>query len=367
LPEIWIPFGGVETLVTIQAENLGAIVEPGAEGGSPEVERMAELTRSASAVFISDFAPSTIELLKAMAPAVGEGQQLGFFSAATKRIEGSIPELKGRVATLPPPLPSGDEQGPVYAQQLMQPGVKLILGTAKPDPLFGIVDARVQSCLNWVARSHRIAAQARKGMEPQPFQKTEAYTEIEGITEGISDAHFLTAVSRGGRLRTVMEDAPFDAIKNSFTKTSVPQTRGIIVGAGGRGFDDTLSAAIRGIWNVLPGLRRTGSVLLIAECSDGVGSMALEMLVTGRMSGEGERKREKYVEGLEEVFYLSKLREEYDVMLLSGMPETYVGTKLGLTTARGSGEAVGRMLNKVGRSGKLNVVPRAPECLVESA
>jgi nickel-dependent lactate racemase len=224
----------------------------------------------------------------------------------------------------------------------------------------------VQSCLNWVARSHSVAAQARKGMEPEPFQKTEAYSEIEHIAKGISDAHFLTAVPRGGKLRAVLEDAPFDAIKNSFVKTPVQQTRGMIVGAGGRGFDDTLSAAIRGIWNVLPGLRRTGSVLLIAECSEGFGSTALEMLVTGRLSGEGERKREKYVEGLEEVFYLSKLKEEYDVMLLSGMPETYAGSKLGLTTARGSGEAVGRMLNKVGRSGKLNVVPRAPECLVES-
>jgi hypothetical protein len=367
LPEIWIPFGGVETLVTIQAENLGVIVEQGVEGGPPDVERLAELTRSASAIFVSDFAPSTMELLKTMAPAIGEGQALEFFSAAPKRIEGSVPELKGKVATLPPPLPSGEEQGPVYAPQLLLPGVKLILGTAKPDPLFGIVDARVQSCLNWVARSHSVAAQARKGMEPQPFQKTEAYSEIERIAKGVSDAHFLTAVPRGGKLRTVLEDAPFDAIKNSFVKTSVPQTRGMIVGAGGKGFDDTLSAAIRGIWNVLPGLRRTGSVLLIAECSDGIGSTALEMLVTGRMSGVGERKREKYVDGLEEVFYLSKLKEEYDVMLLSGMPETYAGSKLGLTTARGSGEAVGRMLNKVGRSGKLNVVPRAPECLVESA
>jgi hypothetical protein len=367
LPEIWIPFGGVETLVTIQAENLGTIVEQGAEPAPPDIERLAELTRSASAIFVSDFAPTTMQLLKAMAPAIGDAQALEFFSAAPKRIESSVPELKGKVATLPPPLPSGEEQGAVYAQELTQPGVKLILGTAKPDPLFGIVDARVQSCLNWVARSHSIAAQARKGMEPQPFQKTEAFSEIERIAKGISDAQFLTVVPRGGKLRTVMEDAPFDAIKNSFVKTSVQQTRGMIVGAGGKGFDDTLSAAIRGIWNVLPGLRRTGSVLLIAECSDGIGSTALEMLVTGRLSGEGERKREKYVEGLEEVFYLSKLKEEYDVMLLSGMPETYAGSKLGLTTARGSGEAVGRMLNKVGRSGKLNVVPRAPECLVESA
>jgi hypothetical protein len=367
LPEIWIPFGGVETLVTVQAENLGAVVEPGADGEAPEFDRLAELVKGASAIFVSDFAPTTIELLRSVATAIAGSQTLGLFSAAPKRIESSLPDLKGRVATLPPPLPSTEDQGPVIVQELTVPGTKLVIGTAKPDPLFGIVDSKVQSCLNWVARSHSAAAQARKGMEPEPFQKTEAYSEIERIAKGIVDAHFLTAIPRSGKLRTVLEDAPFDAIKNSFVKSSVQPTRGMIVGAGGRGFDDTLSAAIRGVWNVLPGLRRTGSVLLIAECSEGIGSTALEMLVTGRLSGEGERRKEKYVDGLEEIFYLSKLKEEYDIMLLSGMPETYAGSRLGLTTARGSGEAVGRMLNKVGRSGKLNVVPRASECLVESA
>jgi nickel-dependent lactate racemase len=138
-----------------------------------------------------------------------------------------------------------------------------------------------------------------------------------------------------------------------------------VLGAGGRGYDDTFSSALRGVWSALEGVRKAGSVLVIAECSEGVGSSALELLVTGRLA-EGGRRRERYVEGLEEVFYLNKLKEEYDVLLLSGLPETYARTKLGLTTAKGSGEAVGRLLNKVGRSGKLNVVPRAPECLVES-
>ena len=66
------------------------------------------------------------------------------------------------------------------------------------------------------------------------------------------------------------------------------------------------------------------------------------------------------------MFYLNKLKGEYDVLLLSGLPETYARPTLGPTTAKGAGEAVGRMLNKLGRSGKVNVVPRAPECLVES-
>ncbi len=364
MPELWIPYGSVETLVTLQAENLGAVAEGAAQSGPMDTGRTSELVTGSAQLFICDSAPSTIELLKGLAASLAESQTLKVFSPAPKLVETLVPDIKGRVTTLPPPLSPGEGDEPAYAPQLLEGGAKVFIGSARPDPFFGIADAKVEACLAWVARSHASAAKAMKGMEPQPFQKTDAYDAVEALVGRIPEARFLTAVPRGGRLWAVMEDAPFDAIKNGFGKAEMPQARGIVIGAGGRGYDDTLSSALRGIWSALGGVRKTGSVLLIAECSEGVGSTALEMLVTGRMVGEADRKR--YVDGLEEVFYLNKLKDEYDVLLLSGLPETYARSKLGLTTARGSAEAVGRILNKVGRSGKVNVVPRAPEFLVES-
>ena len=365
MPELWIPYGGVETLVTIQAENLGVVAEPPADKGSLEPERMSELAKGAAQVLICDAAPPTIEFLKGLLPVLAESQNISLAAPAPKRVEAGIPELKGRVNTLPPPVPSAEGAEAVYAPQLLEKGLKLFVGSARPDPMYGIVDARVEACLNWVAHSNAIAVGARGGMEPQPFQKTEAFDAMEGMASRMPEPKFLTLISRGGKLWTAMEDAPFDAVKNAFPKVQMPQTRGLIVGAGGRGYDDTFSAALRGVWSAMDAVRRTGSVLLMAECSEGVGSTALEMLVTGQMAA-GERRKERYVEGLEEVFYLNKLKQEYDVLLLSGLPETYARSKLGLTTAKGSAEAVGRMLNKVGRTGKMNVVPRAPEFAVQS-
>jgi hypothetical protein len=327
---------------------------------------MAELVKGSATVFICDSAPGTLELLRGLAQAMVDTPNLKLISSAPKRIESGVPELKGRMTTLPPPIPQAEGEEPVYSPELTEKGTKLFVGSARPDPLFGIVDAKVEATLNWVARSHAAAARAEKSMEPQAFQKTAAQEMIGGIADRFTGAKYLTAVSRGGKLRTVLEDAPFDAMKNAFAKSEMSPTKGMIIGAGGKGYDDTLSSALRGVWNVIDGVRKTGSILLVAECAEGAGSTALEMLVTGRISGEKERRREKYVDGLEEIFYLNKLKDEYDVLLLSGLPETYARSKLGLTTARGSGEAVGRMLNKVGRTGKLNVVPRAPECLVQS-
>jgi len=365
MPELWIPYGSVETLVTLQAENLGVVAEPPSDQGSVEMERMSEIAKGATKVFVCDAAPPTLEFLNGLLSTFNESQNVNLIAPAPKRVEAGVPELKGKVVTLPPPVPAADAAEAVYAQQLMEKGSNLFVGSVKPDPLFGIADARVEACLNWVANSYAISAEAREEMEPEPFQKTEAFDTMEGIAAKIPDSKFLTLVSRGGKLWSVMEDAPFDAIRNTFPKVQMPQTRGLVVGAGGRGYDDTFSSALRGIWSALDAVRRTGSVLIMAECSEGVGSTALELLVTGQMAG-GERRREKYVEGLEEVFYLNKLKEEYDVLLLSGLPETYARSKLGLTTAKGSAEAVGRMLNKVGRMGKMNVVPRAPELTIQS-
>ncbi len=366
MPELWIPYGNVETLVTLQAENLGVVAESPTEGASVDMERIAELVKGSAQVYICDATPTTIELLRGVAQVLVDAQSTRIFSSAPRRVEAGVPEIKGRVTTLPPPIPLGDRDEPVFPQEVSEKGAKLFLGSARPDPLFGILDAKAEACMNWVARSHALAARAEKSMEPQPFHKTAAYEVLEGLADRIPEAKFLSAVPRGGRPRAVLEDAPFDAIKNSFTKSQMPQAKGMVIGAGGRGYDDTLSSALRGVWNVIDGVRKTGSILLIAECPEGAGSRALEMLVTGRISGEGERRREGYVDGLEEVFYLNKLKDEYDVLLLSGLPETYARSKLDFTTARGSGEAVGRVLNKVGRSGKLNVVPRAPEFLLES-
>lgn len=351
--------------MTAQAENLGAIVDPQPERGLVEAERLVEVLKGASALFICDTSPTTTELVKELTAGMASGSSLRIFSAAPKRVESAVQELRGRVTTLPPPVSTGDT-GATFAGNLTEEGVKLFVGTARPDPLFGIIDAKVEACLNWVAHSRREAAKARREMEPSPFELTKSKEVMDGLAEGIREARFIDVLARGGKVRTVMEDAPFDAIKNGFHTVDLSPARAIVVGAGGKGFDDTLSSAVRTAWNSLSGVRKSGSVVLMAECSEGLGSTALDMAATGRASGEGDRKREGYVDGLEDIFYVNKMRDEYDVLLLSGLPEVYAKSKLGLATARGSGEAVGRVLNKLGRSGKMNVVTRAAECRFRS-
>ncbi len=362
MPEIWIPYGQVETLLTLQAENLGGVVEPVEEAATTDSESLAESVRKASLLFVCDSRATTFQLLKGLAEPLKQNERLRIVPHDTKKLESAIPSLKERLGTMPRPA-STEKDETLYDQGLLSPGAKLFIGTAAPDPLFGLSDSKVGACLGWVGNSRRISALADEGFIPRPFEKTGAYESVEEMASRISEAGFVSVIPRGGKIRSVMEDAPFDAIRNGFYSAGLSQARALVVGVGGAGYDDTLSGAVRSVWNVIQGVRRSGEILIAGECSEGLGSKALEMLVSGRLA-HGVRRTEKYIEGIEEVAYLDALKRDYDVMLLSGMPELYVRSKLGFGASKGTGEALGKLLSKIGRSSKLNVVTRASESRV---
>lgn len=363
MPEIWIPYGHVETLLTIQAENLGAVAEPAEESNADEVERLADRARRAAYVFVCDSKPATVQILSELSGTIEPGGGPKIFAFDARKVESLVPALKGRLASASGAEAAGENE-PAYSPDLRGQGSKVFVATAHPDPLFGLVDAKVSASLNWVRNSKRLAAQKARDFAPRPFEETEAYDEAKRLVEGIPDASFATAVPRAGKVRSVAIDAPFEAIRNGFFTASLPQARALVVGVGGAGYDDSLSAALRSVWGVLNCVKKSGEILLIAECAEGLGSKALEMMVADRLGGDPARKKEKYIDGLEEVTYLNLLKTDYDVLLLSGMPELYARTKLGLSSARGAGEALGRLLNKLGRTTKVNVVTRASDCRI---
>jgi len=363
LPEIWIPYGSVETLLTIQAENLGAIVDPSEGNKSYESEKLADRVRKTGSVFACDAKPPTVQLLREILSLLGGAAAPRVVASDSRRIESLAPELKGKVTALGRQAGTADGS-PMYPQELLASGPKVFLATAQPDPLYGIADAKVAACLDWIGSSARICAQRSRDFAPAPFTKTLAYDAAGELTASIPEASFVTTIPRSGKASMVCEDAPFEEMANGFYSANVSPARAMVVGSGGAGYDDTLSGALRVLWGSLGCLRKSGEILILAECAGGLGSRALEMLVSGRLGGEASRRKERYVEGLEEVEYLERLKRDYDVLLLSGLPELYTKSKLGLGSAKGSGEALGKLLGRLGRTSKVNVVTRAPECRV---
>jgi len=369
LPEIWIPYGDTETLVTLGAENLGELIEPAQDSlAEEEIERLKGSLAEFSDLVICDRKPPTLEVVKRL---LGEGPvgSKRIFAADPRRVEARLPELRGQVRG------GGEKVSLPYERgidlkvpaQLEEDKSRLVLSTGGPDPLLGLLDSKVALPLAFVTNTRRLAYESRTSDDPSPFSETSSAEALKGVAERFRNSSFVTVIPRGSRPHRLLRDASFDEVKNSFVALSAPRARAAIIGIGGEGYDDTFSDALRLVWSCIGCVKEAGEVLLVCECGEGLGSDALEMLITGRMTDQGPTKKKGvYVEGLEELHYLRKLKGSYSIILMSGLPELYARTKLGFATARGSAEAVGKLLGKLGRTAKVNVVTRACECSLSS-
>ena len=184
---------------------------------------------------------------------------------------------------------------------------------------------------------------------------------MASAVEKIQGTAFGTIVTKGGEPATI-EGGPKEA-RAHFTPQQVNPAKGVVIGAGGRGFDDTFSHTLRVSLGALKSVRKGGDILLVGECRDGLGSEALQMQTMGRISDAALRKG-FYADGMEEIGYLDSLKENYTVTLLSSLPELYASGRFRFKTANNSVEALTKIFNSTGRGAKLHVFTRACETLL---
>ena len=359
--EIWLPYGDVESLLTLQAENLGELSDPAPESHIEELTQgLAESIKGRGKLVVCDCKRATVKLLKSLAPALPQDGTLKVYARSPKGLEEVVPDLKGRVLKLSPPqAPATGEL--TYSPEILG-GTAFVLSTGEPDPLFGYIDSRVALGLSAVGGARRSAYMARGGDTPAFLQETPAYSAMASAVERTEGTAFGTIVTKGGEPLTIIDGGPKDA-RAHFTPQQVNPAKGVVIGAGGRGFDETFSHTLRLSLGVLKSVRKGGDILLVGECRDGLGSEALQMQTMGRISDAALRKG-FYADGMEEIGYLGSLKENYSVTLLSSLPELYASGRFRFKTANNSGEALTKVFNSTGRGAKLHVFARACETLL---
>lgn len=124
-----------------------------------------------------------------------------------------------------------------------------------------------------------------------------------------------------------------------------------------------LSDALTALWNCSSVLKQGGMMIMLAECTEGIGARALQMLVEGRLGydycDDHNSSNHNYIDGLEYLYILKAIRERgYDVGLLTMLPEYYLKV-LGFTPFRRVKDALAYILGKMGQRHKVTIVSDA--------
>lgn len=351
MPEIWIPYGNTETLITLKAENMGDLVERGKNQDTlelPEIPENCEL-------YLLDDLNSTTELIGKLEKTIVE-KRCHVFTSRPEKLAKVFPDLSERVSEIKP-------LGKMEKEKTELPELKntVFISTVLPDPIFGILDPKVLFASKLVTGFNETIYEKDIQFEPRPAKKNEFYEAAERICEQLKSV-FIGVIPYKGKLNCCFTLKDFENSLSKIETKKIKRTKGLIVSPGGYQYDEFLSDSIRYACNCISSVDQKGVLCLVSECSRGLGSKAIELLITNRLS----KRNRKYIEGIEYLYLLEYLKSNFEILLLSCLPEVYVRQRLGLECANSSSDAVSKMISKMQKQGKINVITNSAEIATTS-
>jgi hypothetical protein len=129
----------------------------------------------------------------------------------------------------------------------------------------------------------------------------------------------------------------------------------MVISTGKGSSNNTLGKSLSSIWNCSESIANDGFAVLLGECNLGVGSDAIQHFIDGRMNIDGLKKPVEYVDGMEDLLYLTGIQKKFQIGLLSILPEFYT-KKLGIKSFNGIKQVIDYILKTQGQKQKVQVV-----------
>ncbi|MCW4029517.1 MAG: nickel-dependent lactate racemase [Candidatus Bathyarchaeota archaeon] len=134
----------------------------------------------------------------------------------------------------------------------------------------------------------------------------------------------------------------------------------VVLSAGGYPADINLYQALKSVENVLDVVKRNGVIILVAECTEGVGNQVFYDWMT-RLSDIKSAEREvrrNFVMGGHKVYYLLRALQNHPIILVSSMPDYYATSIFKLKTARAVNDALNEALKLAGSASRVWAMPQ---------
>ena len=133
----------------------------------------------------------------------------------------------------------------------------------------------------------------------------------------------------------------------------------VVVSPGGYPADVNLYQAYKAVDNALEVVKRGGVVLLAAECSEGHGNQVFYdwMIKFGDLKGVEREVKRNFVLGGHKAYYLLKVLQNHQLILVSSMPDHYAVNVFKVKTARAVNDALNQAFDVAGKNARVWVMP----------
>lgn len=162
-----------------------------------------------------------------------------------------------------------------------------------------------------------------------------------------------------------LEAAWIEAVKFCEKKyvVSIPQKSDIVIaGCGGYPKDINIYQAQKALDAAVLAVKDGGTIILAAECSEGLGEDTFEEWIKNAKSPQDivNRFHNKFELGGHKAFAIVRTLEKADILLLSNLSDETVN-EMFLTPVHNMEEAIAMALDKHGRNARISIMPEAPK------
>ena len=353
MPEIWLNYGPTDVVLDIRAENLDRKIDSkGTILTDPEI---------ISKLGQTDLSKPTELVVLDNSKAVQKVISILFEKCNQKSIP--KPRLLVDRPTMNVMKTVFSDQGLVIEDfddvQLSNSNL-IFLGDLEFDGLFGFNTISTK-LLRRFGKEHMLAAyEKRKGNLPAPGEELPNLAVAQKFTDAFEiSAIEIMANSTGVLDLTVGHPSSTSSISKSFIPIATKEVgkhRTLIIGTGKESAGETLGRSLSSLWNCEQAVKEEGLAILLTECRSGVGSEAIRQYMEGRMNLDRLKNPAKYVDGMEDLLFLTETAKKFQIGIVSILPEFYTKEKLGMIAFSGIKDAMDYILKTHGIRQKVAVV-----------
>ncbi len=167
-----------------------------------------------------------------------------------------------------------------------------------------------------------------------------------------------------------LEEAFIEAVKAADEMYRVAVDRRadiVVVSPGGHPADINLFQAYKAVDNCLEVVKRGGVIILVAECEEGYGNQVFFDWMTklGDLKTVEREIKRNFVLGGHKAYYLLKILQNHQIILVSSMPEYYAKNVFKLKTAQAVNDALTEAFRIAGSGARIWTMPYGSYVLPE--